>query len=702
MKHLLKQFTAPALLLATILYQPSTTHAQSTAFSYQGRLDDGGSPAGGIYDLRFALFNAVTAGTQQGGLLTNAPTAVSKGLFTVTLDFGNQFPGANRWLEIAVRTNGGGAFSTLAPRQAITATPYAITAGNVTGPLLAGQLTSGTVPDARLSANVSLLGTAIESAEITDGTIAAADVNAVSFNTTFWRTAGNAGTTPGTHFIGTTDNQPLELKVNGLRALRIENNGDSTDGGTTPDGAPNLIAGSPRNFVGAGVVGATIAGGGVTNYGGIPYTNWVLADFGVVGGGFANTIAAGSLAATIAGGRANDISTNSDYSTIGGGYENNIATNSFFATIPGGVGNNIGANSSNSTIGGGEVNIIAADSFDATIAGGLANDIGANSDYSVIGGGQDNDIAADSFHSIITGGAFNDIGTNSDYCAIGGGADNDIASDSASTTIAGGYDNDIGTNSNSSAIGGGYDNDIASGSSHATISGGVANDIGTVSFGSTIGGGAVNRIYSNSEYATIPGGNANNATNYAFAAGHQAQAIHTGAFVWSDGAGTLTTSTTNNSVTMRARGGFRFITDDGTAGAQLLAGDTSWSVLSDRNMKKDFAAVDHHAILEKLAALPITRWNYQWEKGGTPPHLGPMAQDFKAAFYPGADDKSISTLEFDGVTLAAIQGLNEKVEDRGRKSDDRIQKLEMENAELQQRLEKLEQLLNHKLNGAVK
>jgi len=114
--------------------------AQGTAFTYQGRLNSGSAPAAGIYDLRFAVYDSLNAGTQQGGLLTNSATAVSNGLFTVTLDFGNQFPGANRWLEIGVRTNGSGAFTTLAPRQPLTPTPYAVTAANFSGTLAPSQL----------------------------------------------------------------------------------------------------------------------------------------------------------------------------------------------------------------------------------------------------------------------------------------------------------------------------------------------------------------------------------------------------------------------------------------------------------------------------------------------------------------------------------------------------------------------------------
>src|SRR5271165_4604504 len=130
MKSKLK-LLAVLLVLSTINHQLSTVLAQGTAFTYQGRMYDGTNPANGIYDLRFGLYDAFTVGTQQGSLLTNSPTAVSNGLFTVTLDFGNQFPGANRWLEIAVRTNGAPTFFTLSPRQALTPAPYAITAGNV-------------------------------------------------------------------------------------------------------------------------------------------------------------------------------------------------------------------------------------------------------------------------------------------------------------------------------------------------------------------------------------------------------------------------------------------------------------------------------------------------------------------------------------------------------------------------------------------
>lgn len=103
--------------------------AQGTAFTYNGRLNDGTNPATGSYDLTFTLFNAASGGVAYGAL-TNAATGITNGLFTVPLDFGGVFNGANYWLELAARTNGADTFTTLSPRQQVLPTPYAIYAAN--------------------------------------------------------------------------------------------------------------------------------------------------------------------------------------------------------------------------------------------------------------------------------------------------------------------------------------------------------------------------------------------------------------------------------------------------------------------------------------------------------------------------------------------------------------------------------------------
>src|ERR1041385_3712724 len=80
--------------------------AQGTAFTYQGRLNDGSGIANGAYDLRFTLYDALSAGSVVAGPLTNSATGVTNGLFLVTLDFGaNVLTGPSQWLQIEVRTN---------------------------------------------------------------------------------------------------------------------------------------------------------------------------------------------------------------------------------------------------------------------------------------------------------------------------------------------------------------------------------------------------------------------------------------------------------------------------------------------------------------------------------------------------------------------------------------------------------------------
>jgi hypothetical protein len=115
------------VLVLSILFGASGAFAQTTSFTYQGRLTDGGTPANGNYDLQFALFDNVSGGAQVVTPLTLNTVAVSNGVFTVSLDFGaSAFTGASRFLEISARPAGSGSFTPLTPRQPITSTPYAV------------------------------------------------------------------------------------------------------------------------------------------------------------------------------------------------------------------------------------------------------------------------------------------------------------------------------------------------------------------------------------------------------------------------------------------------------------------------------------------------------------------------------------------------------------------------------------------------
>jgi hypothetical protein len=272
----------------------------------------------------------------------------------------------------------------------------------------------------------------------------------------------------------------------------------------------------------------------------------------------------------------------------------------------------------------------------------------------------------------------------------------------APNVIAGSPVNSTSTSIVGATIAGGGGN-LASGvavpnrvtASFGAVGGGDDNTASGIA--ATVGGGEANTA--SGDGATVSGGGANTATgNYSFAAGYRAKADDEGSFVWADFNTFDFHSTSANQFRVRATGGAAFVTAiDGsgsaTAGVKLNSGDTAWSSISDRNEKKNFSPVNAEAILEKLAALSVQSWNYKWEADTNTPHLGPMAQDFKAAFYPGRDDKSISTLEFDGVELAAIQGLNQRLTAELKRRDAENAELKTQNQSLEKRLEALEQII---------
>jgi hypothetical protein len=123
MKHSIYQRTLFIVIFTLAAFAAQTVSAQTSEFTYQGRLTDGSMPASASYDFEFRLYNA--GGTLLGTFPRSA-VSVSNGVFTVQLDFGAQFDGTARFLEIAVKPTGGGSFTTLTPRQPVTSAPYSI------------------------------------------------------------------------------------------------------------------------------------------------------------------------------------------------------------------------------------------------------------------------------------------------------------------------------------------------------------------------------------------------------------------------------------------------------------------------------------------------------------------------------------------------------------------------------------------------
>jgi Chaperone of endosialidase len=568
--------------------------SQGTAFTYQGLLTDQGAPANGTNDLTFTLFPASSGGLAIGTSNVVDNLVTSNGLFTVTLDFGSSpFSGSDRWLQIAARPGAStGPYTNLSPRQKITPAPYAIFASGASN----ATTFSGLLPSTGLSGTYGSPLTFSNAANNIRGTFTGnganvSNVNAVALNgltaSAFWQLDGN-NVTPS-DVLGSTNNQALQLVVNGFNALRLEPNSMAS---------PNIV------------------------------------------GGNGNGISAGVYAAVIGGGFANNIDTNADQSIIAGGAFNHLWPGAFCSAILGGGNNSISTN--------------AAFCF-------------------------------------VSGGSFNQIEPNCQYSSIGGGQQNDIRTSYA--TIAGGYQNANVLNTQYSFIGGGRNNTNNAGT--CVLVGGEANTIQALADRAFIGGGLQNVV--SGANGVVLGGFANNAGSQSFAAGRRAKATDSGSFVWGDSTDADVTSGGANSVTFRAVGGYRLFSSSDTTppspGVSLVAGASAWGTISDRNAKKNFAVVDEREVLEKLAAIPVQHWNYRWETDDAVPNLGPTAQDFKGAFYPGRDDKTISTLEFDGVELAAIQGLNQKLNSMNTTLREELKQKETEIAELKHRLEALEKIV---------
>ncbi len=443
---------------------------------------------------------------------------------------------------------------------------------------------------------------------------------------------------------------------------------------TVGGGADNVASGES----------ATVGGG---------YDNTASGAYAAVGGGFRNT---GSSYATVGGGNTNSAS--GATSTVSGGW-NNTASHDY-AAVGGGAGNT--ASGPASTVGGGWSNLASAES--ASVGGGDYNIAGAA--YATIAGGgpsdpndpgNTNNRVTDNYGTI-GGGGGNRAGDgdgdpmNAIYATVGGGFNN-TASGWAATIEGGSHNTASGVAATigggvshtasgfAATVGGGEDN-TASGND-VTVGGGWNNTAS--GNGATVGGGWGNTA--SGFAATVPGGLYNTAQgDYSFAAGRRAKAYNQGCFVLADATDADEPCVNDNRFVFRVTNGFYiWTTVPHTAGVLLPAGGNAWSSVSDRAAKENFTPVDGREVLDRLAAIPIQTWNYKSQEAAIR-HIGPVAQDFYAAFGVGEDDKHISTIDADGVALAAIQGLYRLSQEK----DDQIAQLEKENLALREQLDDLE------------
>lgn len=632
-----------AMILLLWFARSSPLQAQGTAFTYQGRLNDSGGPFTGNAEFQATLWSAATAGT---AIASNSPPSVivpvTNGLFVLPLDFGAAFPGAERWLQFEVRT-AIGSFVTLAPRQRLTPTPYAITASNLSGTLSAAQLI-GTLPSTQLGGTYSNAVTLSNAANIIGGNGAGlASLNASQLTTgavpsaalsNAWKITGNTGTSPTNgNFIGTTDNQPLELKVNATRVVRWERQTNAPIFGFV---LPNVIAGFESNSIADGVGGATIAGGGGPEWYGSTVPHTISGSFSTIGGGVGNVI-------------------DGVVSTIAGGERGTIGFSAYNCFLGGGAWNTI--NAPDSVIGGGRFNSILANGYNATIGGGYQNT--NNGQYSTVPGGYLNYAAGQSSFAAGTGAKANHGGAFV-------WADSTSSAGFASTAA-----NQFSVRANGGVR-------FVTGGAGMTLDGSALARLDasqTFSGASThFGDIALDNASAGYHHLSLSGGNA---VGYLYGSYPAfGDGIHLGYNYYADANGGGHVSNAGGA-TSRLTTGYGFVGIyiggvNATPNTQRLLANSSGVTVngtfnnqSDRNAKQDFTSVDPSQILEKLAGLPISEWSYKDDPATR--HVGPTGQDFHSTFNIGTDEKHIAPLDEAGVALAAIQGLNEIVREKNAK-----------------------------------
>jgi hypothetical protein len=287
-----------------------------------------------------------------------------------------------------------------------------------------------------------------------------------------------------------------------------------------------------------------------------------------------------------------------------------------------------------------------------------------------VGGGNEN--TASNNYATVGGGRYNEA--TAAYATIGGGGGLGSATGNRVTdehgTVSGGYNNQAGdddadtTDAPYATVSGGMNNE-ASGN-RATVAGGSSNTASGLR--ATVGGGGFNTA--SGTCSVVAGGCSSAAlADYSFAAGHLAIADRRGCFVWGDATDAEVKCEGENQFVVRSSGGVYLSTDgDRSSGVHLAAGSSSWSQVSDRDAKENFSSVDVRGVLARLAEVPVSTWNYK-NQDATVRHMGPVAQDLFAAFALGEDERHISTVDADGVALAAIQGLYEIVQEQAGQID---------------------------------
>jgi len=585
--------------------------AQTTAFTYQGRLTDGGAPANGNYDFRFQLYNtALNFPTGSPIFLEDVP--VVNGTFSVNLDFSSsvefrQTAISGLLIEIAVRPGTSTeSYVALAPRQKITAAPFSI--ASLTAETAFSAINSQYAATSNVALNSNNLGGLAASNYVLTGDARLTD-------------ARNPLAGSVNYIQNTTVPQTANFNINGYGII----NGDLTQTGTLAKFTNNnglLVLGGNTGTIpisGGGTRMMFYPGKGAFRAGNVSGSQWDDANIGelsialgssTIASGFGSTaFGTGSIASGATSTAFGQLTTASGAGSIAIGN---------FASTNNQTGSFVYGDSSTT-------NIFAAsapNSFTMRTTGGFAAvgtfDTGA---IPISGAGTRMMFYPKkaAFRAGISNGSqWDDVNIGKFSMALG------------SDTIASGE--------GSTALGTGS---VAGGTSSTAI--------GQIAVASNSGATAIGNFVTASGITSTALGRFASTNN------------QTGSFVYGD-ASTLNTvnAETSNEFVVRAAGGFRFRTSgDLSTGCNLPAGSGVFQCTSSKTLKENFVALNGENILAKLRRVPVMQWNYIGE-GKNIFHIGAFAEDFFREFGLGTDAKSIGLLDIAGVNTAAIQALDEK------------------------------------------
>ncbi len=719
MKKLAQLMTGLAVALASVV----ASQAQTSVFTYQGKLDDAAAAASGTYQMQFALFPGASTGAQIGATLTfdgsSLPAVqVANGIFTVQLDFGSSpfTSGADRFLEISVKHAADPTYTALTPRQQLTSSPYSIrTLAAGTADSLSSNCV-GCVTDAQINGvdGSKVTGTVANSTNATNATNA----------TTATNFSGNlAGDVTG------AQSSTVVSSVGGQTATSVATGSQAANNAASPNAAVKIVKRDASGNFTAGTVTGNLSGNATTattatnsqQLGGVAANQYVVTSDSRLSDPRPPTAGSANYIQNTTSQQASSNFNISGNGTVGGrigiGTTPNFKLQIVDTAIPsirvdgsntsgawlqlnntGTGGHNWGILSSGTANGEGAGNLVIIDETgggsvfidDPLIVNGFgltANTVTSNTQYNI---GANRVLSVPGTSNLFAGtqaGQINTSGGNNVFVGTNAGNSNTTGSNNSFVGLNAGNSNTTGTLNttlgNSANVG-------SSGLINATAIG--AGALVTQSNSLVLGNNAAVGIGVTSPLVKL-----NVVQNADFrvarfesssTSGSWQELVNTsvGGHTW-----TLISASTSN-----GEGAGNLVISDETGGGKVVMNNTlqvpncsgCTVAPSDRNLKSNFISVSNQSVLDRVATLPILSWNYKSDPEGVR-HIGPMAQDFFAAFGVGGDDKYINLIDEGGVALAAIQGLEERTDSLKQEKDRQIDSLTKRVAELEKLITKL-------------